>query len=119
MDEGILVSVKKMLGIEDCCDSFDNELMIHINSALSVLYQLGVPANSYAISLSNETWSDIFELDDTILNLIKTYIYAKVRLIFDPPTTSFVLDSLNSQIKEMEWRIYIDAGGGFDERDEC
>lgn len=117
MDDSILISVKKMLGVDYQCTEFDAELMMYINSAFSTFYQLGVESKKYAIESSDETWNDIFDLDPELLNLIKTCTYMKVRLIFDPPTTSFVLDALSSQIKEQEWRIYIDAGGGFDERD--
>lgn len=119
MDDSILVSVKKMLGIEQECVEFDFEIMMHINSAFTTFYQLGIEANYYGINASDETWANVFgDIDKNLLNLIKTCTYSKVRLAFDPPTTSFVLDALNNQIKEQEWRIYIATGGGFDDGNE-
>lgn len=119
MDDSILISVKKMLGIDRCCDSFDAELIMNINSVFSTFRQLGVDPLKYGIESSNETWADIFDVSPTLLSYIKTCTYMKVRLIFDPPTTSFVLDSLNAQIKEQEWRIHIEAEGGFDGRESA
>lgn len=115
MDESILISIKKMLGIDKCCDAFNEELVIFINSVFSTLYQIGFnPAKDYRIQGDDETWTDILDDDADLVDLIKPYIYMKVRLLFDPPTSSFVLTSLENQIKEYEWRIQTQSEGTFD-----
>lgn len=117
-EESILNTIKKMLGIDDDCQSFDQELIVFINSVFPTLYQIGVTeVEDFFITSFEQTWSDIDIYQPDMLNMIKSYIYMKVRMLFDPPTTSFVLESLNNQTKELEWRIYIESEGGFD--DEC
>lgn len=103
--ESILNSIKKLLGIEADYTHFDTDIVIHINTALMSLRQLGV-GSSQSMTIKNEldTWSSIFG-DTTDIEAIKTYIYLKVRIIFDPPTSSFVLDAMNRQITELEWRL--------------
>ena len=111
----ILVSIKKMLGIDPNCNAFDAELVMYINSVFPTLSQIGYqPADEFMIESEDSTWEDLVLEDVGIVNLIKTYVYAKVRMLFDPPTSSFVLESLNNQAKEMEWRIYVHSEGGFD-----
>lgn len=113
--ESILTSVKKMLGIAEDYTQFDPELIMFINMAFSVLTQLGVgPASGYLITSNSETWSDFLDSTkplDTRLEMVKTYIYMKVRLAFDPPTGS-VLDSFNRQISELEWRLNVAVDPG-------
>lgn len=110
--ESILLSIKKALGIEADLDIFDSDIIMHINTAFNVLNQLGVgPENGFSITGKNEIWSDFFP-DSPNLEAIKTYIYIKVRLVFDPPTSSFVLQSLNDTAKEYEWRLNVQAEGG-------
>lgn len=106
MTESILTSIKKLLGIEESYEHFDADIMIHINSALSTLFQVGVEsANGFRVTSKEQTWNDLF--DDKCLNLesIKTYIYLKVRLVFDPPASATVLDSMIRMSNELEWRI--------------
>ena len=86
MEESILTSVKKMLGPEEDYEHFDPDLIIHINSVLATLNQLGVgPDEGFSIEDKNAKWSD-FITDERLLNLVPTYVYLKVRLLFDPPT---------------------------------
>ena len=106
MDESILSSVKKMLGIDDSYTAFDMDIIIHINSVFVTLYELGVGDEPFSISDSSAIWSD-FIGDANDLNLIKTYMYLKVRLIFDPPTSSAALQAMQELCKEFEFRISI------------
>lgn len=107
MSENILESTKKILGIASDYDAFDLDVMTHINSALSTLNQLGLgPEEGFMIQDGEEEWGDLLE-DDMRLNSIKTYIYLKVRILFDPPSTSFVLTAMQEQIKELEWRLNV------------
>lgn len=119
MDDSILQSTKKYLGIDIACDSFDMDVMLHINSAFAVLYQIGVDsAKNARVEDASVTWVDIFANDEELLRLIKDYVFLRVRVIFDPPTSSFVLEAINKQIAEFEWRIKIEAEGTFDEVSE-
>lgn len=105
----ILDSIKQLLGIDVNDTSFDKELIIHINGALMILNQLGVgPEDGYLIVDKNNTW-DEFIGDRTDLEFIKTDIYLRVRLIFDPPQNSFLVKSIEELIKEYDWRIGINA----------
>ncbi|WKW86797.1 hypothetical protein SEA_CONLEY_11 [Gordonia phage Conley] len=107
MSESILDSTKKILGIGEDYDAFDIDVIMHINGALSTLHQLGLgPEEGFMITDSSEEWGDLLE-EDARLNSIKTYIYLKVRILFDPPSTSFVLSALQEQIKELEWRLNV------------
>ncbi len=108
--ESILTSIKKLLGIEaDYCD-FDADLIMHINSVLSILTQIGVgPSEGFIIEDDSATWSD-FLSDTELVNLaaVKSYIHLKVKLLFDMPSSS-VADQINKLISELEWRLYIIA----------
>lgn len=105
--DSILNSIKKMLGIEHSDETFDDDVKININSVLLGLNQIGVgDENGFFIKDSNDTWSDfIGERKD--IESVKTYVYLKVKLIFDPPPSSFVLDAMERQIREFEWRINV------------
>ena len=103
--DSILTSVKKMLGISEEYEHFDPDIIMHINSVFMVLTQLGVgPAEGFKIEDKAAVWSD-FILDTTMLEAVKSYMYLKVRLLFDPPLSSAVLDSMNRLISELEWRL--------------
>lgn len=107
MEPSILKSTKKILGVGEADTSFDVDIMLHINSVLSVLNQVGIgPANGYAIEDDTATW-DSFIGTDPRLNLVKTYLYLKVRLMFDPPGTSYAIDAMEKQIAEFEWRLNV------------
>jgi hypothetical protein len=105
--DSVLTSTKKNLGIEEAYTHFDNDLIMHINSVLMILNQLGIgPTDGFGITDKNDVWSDIIgERKD--LEAIKTYIYLKVRLVFDPPQTGYLVESINNQCKEFEWRLNI------------
>ena len=103
--ESILTSVKKQLGIAEDYKHFDSDLIISINSVFSVLNQLGVgPDEGYSITDKNDLWSDFLPAGKK-LELVKTYVYLKVKLIFDPPTSSAVMEAIKQNIAEQEWRI--------------
>jgi hypothetical protein len=103
----ILDSIKKLLGSDIDDHDFDTDVIVHINSAIMTLNQLGVGKDSFSISSNLETWKDFLGDDLSYLEAIKTYIYIKVKLVFDPPTSSFVLTSLDSQKNELEWRFKV------------
>lgn len=107
--DSILTSIKKLLGITEDCTDFDTDIVMHINSVFSVLTQLGVgPSKGFAIENDKDTW-DEFMSDNPKLNMVKTYVYQKVRLAFDPPTNSTVLASLERMIDELEFRLKVEA----------
>ena len=107
MEESILKTIKQLIGCPDDFEQFDMDLTIHINSAFATLTQLGVgPKEGYRITGADNTWSE-FEDDAQKLSLIKDYVYIKTRLLFDPPTTGSLMDSLKEELKEMKWRLYI------------
>lgn len=107
--DSILTSIKKMLGIEEDYNHFDPELIVMINSVFGVLFQLGVgPKDApYSIESEENTW-DEFMVGNQI-QTVKSYIFAKVKMQFDPPSSSFVLSSYQDLAKEFEWRCNVDA----------
>jgi hypothetical protein len=107
ISESILTSVKKMLGIEEEYTHFDTDLIIHINSVLSILTQIGIgPSVGFMITDKTATWQD-FIADEENLTLVKSYVFLKVKLLFDPPLSSSVLECYKTQINEYEWRLNI------------
>lgn len=105
--DSILTSVKKIIGISEEDESFDTDLIMHINSVLMILNQLGVgPEDGFSITDKSAVWTDVIG-DNKFIEATKTFVGLKVRLIFDPPTSSAVLDSINKTISELEWRINV------------
>jgi hypothetical protein len=105
MEESILKSTKKILGLADNYTPFDLDVITHINAAFSILDQLGVgPPGGFVIDDETELWSD-YTAPPNQLHLIKTYVFLKVRMLFDPPTTSFLIEATNNQLREYEWRL--------------
>lgn len=105
-ETSILKSIKKMLGIQLEENAFDNDIIIHINSVLASLVQMGIgPEEGYSIYSESETWSDFLN-DDKRLESVKTYVYLKVRIVFDPPASSTILEAFKQQIAEFEWRNF-------------
>lgn len=101
----ILTTIKKLLGIEEDYEQFDADVVIQINSAFMNLNQIGVgPDNVFSIEDKTSTWSDFLQ-DRTDLQAVKSFIYLKTRLTFDPPQSSYLLESIKEQIKELEWRL--------------
>lgn len=106
--ESILTSVKKMLGIVEEYDHFDADLIMHINSVLMILTQMGVgPSEGFAIEDDRDEWGDFLCEHDILVEAVKSYVYLKVRLIFDPPLSSAVVESIKQMISELEWRIHV------------
>ena len=107
--DSILTSIKKLLGITEDCTDFDADLIMHINSVLMILTQIGVgPAEGFAIKDKEDYWED-FLSDTTKFESVKSYVYMKVRLMFDPPSSSAVMESMNRMISELEWRLNVAA----------
>lgn len=104
-DDSILKSTKKVLGIEDTYTAFDVDIVMHINSVFSTLEQLGIgPVGGFYIEDATPTWSAFLGTDPR-LSSVKTYVYLRVRMLFDPPGTSYLIDSLEKQARELEWRL--------------
>lgn len=109
MNDGILDSTKKVLGIEADYEAFDQDIIMNINAAFMTLQQLGVgPEQGFAIAGEEETWSDFLQ-EGVCLSAVRQYIFIKTRLTFDPPTSSFVLEALERQVHELEWRLNVQA----------
>lgn len=107
--ESILTSIKAMLGITEQYTHFDAELIMHINSAFSILTQIGVgPSVGFSIQDSYATWTDFMETDAR-LEMVKTYMYQKVKFMFDPPDRSVIADAMKRQIDELEFRLSVAA----------
>lgn len=112
METSILTSIKKLLGIEEDYTHFDTDIVMHINSAFMSLNQLGVgPTAGFRIEDKEAEWSE-FVGERLDLESVKSYVYLKTRLVFDPPQTSFLIDAIKDQIKELEWRLNVQVEGG-------
>ena len=106
--ESILTSVKKMLGIQEDYEHFDDDIIMHINSTFLILNQLGVgPEEPFTVQDKTDAWDDF--VPEGQIELVKSYTYMRVRLLFDPPTSGFLLDSINKQIAEFEFRMNVQA----------
>lgn len=105
----ILTSIKKMLGITEEYEHFDTDIIIHINTAIATLTQLGIgPQQGFTVTDKDDIWSD-FISDDPRLEMVKSFIYLKVKLLFDPPASSVVVDAIKQSIQELEWRLVVTA----------
>lgn len=110
LEDSILKTIKKMLGIMDDYTEFDLDIITHINSVLSTLFQLGVgPEDGFMIESKEETWTDFFGSQKTFLNFVKSYVHLSVKLLFDPPSTSFTIAAFERQRDEFAWRISLYA----------
>lgn len=109
MEESILISIKKLLGLDKEYTVFDPDIIMHINSVFMILNQLGVgPSSGFRIEDDLKTWSE-FISDDDNLDAIKSYIHLKVKLLFDPPLNSAVIEAMKQTINELEWRLNVNA----------
>ena len=107
MTDSILDSTKKVLNLDADYTSFDQDIIMHINAAFSTLNQLGVgPQSGFMIEDNEAVWFD-FLAGDLRLNNVKTYVYLRVRMLFDPPTIGYLVDAMQKQIDELEWRINV------------
>lgn len=108
--DSILTSIKKLLGITKECTSFDPDLIIHINSVFLILQQLGVgPEEGFSITGEYETWDQFLPEGIKNLEAVKSFMHIKVRLLFDPPTSSAVMEAMNHMASEFEWRLNVAA----------
>jgi hypothetical protein len=107
MLDSILNTIKQMLGIPITDISFDQEVIVNINSVFMVLHQLGIGPSliPFEIQDNTETWTDFLSTEVAYYSAVKTYIYLKVKLVFDPAGTSFLLDAIQKEIVELEWRL--------------
>lgn len=109
-DDSILTSVKKALGIPSNYDHFDRDILLHLNTVMSILNQLGVgPEEGFIVEDDSTTWSDLFDgdIDTNKMMYVKSYVCLRVRLLFDPPTSSGAIDAMERQMRELEWRITV------------
>lgn len=106
-NESILLSIKKLLGITPEYTIFDTDIIIHINSVFTILNQLGIgPDEGYVITGANETWDDYVPKESRVrIESLKTFIYIKVKLVFDPPLSSVAVQNLKDTAAEYEWRL--------------
>lgn len=105
--DSILHDTKQVLGLEFDDDSFDLDVTLHINSVFMTLSQIGVgPRGGYQITNADNKWGE-FIGDDLNLNSVKSYVYLRLRLLFDPPTNSFLVESFQKQLNELEWRLSV------------
>lgn len=103
--DSILTSIKKLLGPEEAMESFDPDIIVHINTAFAKLYQLGVgPSTGFSITDKSSVWTDYIS-ESPVLEMVKTYVYLKTKLVFDPPASSVVIESMKQEAGELEWRI--------------
>lgn len=109
MNESVLNTIKKMLGLADDYDAFDTDIIVLINGALMVLSQLGVSSDSgVVITGSDEIWDDVVN-DPMKLEASKTYVFLRVKTVFDPPASGTVMDAYEQTMKELEWRLAVRA----------
>ena len=109
MNDSILTSIKKMLGITEDYEAFDPDIIMHINSVFVILNQLGVgPKNGFRISDKSTTWVEYLSQPYN-LDLVKSYMHIRVKMLFDPPMSSAVMEAMNRQITEFEWRLNVEV----------
>ena len=106
MSDVILESVKEDLGIPLTVDAFDSSLIRNINSVFMILTEFGIGERGFSLTSGDEEWSDYLK-DIDQLETVRTYVYLRVRMVFDPPTTSFVLQAFKDQIAELEFRLNV------------
>ena len=107
MQDSILMTIRKLVCGNPYADHFDTDLLVHINACFSILNQLGVgPENGFVVTDETQSWSS-YIADNYILNMVKTYVTLKVKKIFDPPLTSSVLEAMDKEISQLEWRLNV------------
>lgn len=109
MEESILATIKKLLGLEADYTPFDQDIIVLINGSFMTLHQLGIgPSDGFSIRDYSSKWSD-FVTNQVNLHGVQEYVYMKVRMVFDPPGNSFVMEALKQQCQELEWRMNVQA----------
>ena len=107
MQDSILMTIRKLVCGDPYADHFDTDLLIHINACFSILNQLGVgPESGFVVTDETQSWSS-YVADNRILNMVKTYVTLKVKKVFDPPLTSSVLEAMDKEISQLEWRLNV------------
>lgn len=114
MNESILTSIKKLLGIPEEYEAFDQDLIIHINTMLTRLYQVGVGVPNFSINDKSAKWED-FLVDESKYQQAKTYVYIRVRLLFDPPQSGAANEAFKETLRELEWLLFVDADNALEE----
>lgn len=114
ISDSILITIKKMIGLDSEFHAFDTDMIILINSCFSTLFQLGVGPQDQAFRISGDTenWSEFLD-DRTNIESVKEYIYLKCKVVFDPPVNSFVVTAFSERIKELEWRLNAEDDPGW------
>lgn len=107
MDDSILESIKKLLGLPPSYTNFDQDIIIHINTYLGVLNQMGVGKSGFYIEDDGATWEDFLDQHSASLHEVKTYVYLRVKMVFDPPSSSLVSEAMNKNIDELGWRLNV------------
>lgn len=117
--ESILNSIKKLLGISATCTDFDTDIILHINTVFMILNQLGVgPEKGFSIKDNQQVWSEFLINGETDLESIKTYVHLRVKLLFDPPLNSAIIDAIKESIRELEWRINVQVENKVEEEEQ-
>lgn len=107
MQDSILMTIRKLVCGNPYADHFDTDLLVHINACFSILNQLGVgPESGFVVTDETQSWSS-YVADNRTLNMVKTYVTLKVKKIFDPPLTSSVLEAMDKEISQLEWRLNV------------
>ena len=107
MDESILNTIKKLLGIDESYDAFDTDVIVNINTFLGVLNTLGVGVEGFTIEDDSATWGEFLAANAVPLNEAKTYLYLRVRQVFDPPASGVLGSAFEKQIEELGWRMMV------------
>lgn len=112
MIASILDSIKKVLGLDPSYTAFDEDVLMHINSVFSTLHELGVgPEDGFMIEDKTSEWADFIPSNNPLFSQVKSYMVLRVRLLFDPPVTSFAIESMQKQIDKLEWMMNVDREG--------
>lgn len=109
MEPSILNSIKKVLGVAESYTAFDRDILMHINATIFILNQLGVNPieDDFVVEDKATSWDDFLGTDDKVVTVVKTFMYLKVRLLFDPPATSFHIKAMEDQLNELAFRIQV------------
>ena len=111
MEDSILTSTKKILGMDEGYTAFDLDILTHINMVFTTLHDLGVgPDTGFMIEDKTKTWTEYTD-NELQRNAVRTYMFFRVKLAFDPPQTAHLVNALNEQIKELEWRLNVRREG--------
>ena len=106
MEESILLTIKKLLGISDDDTAFDEDVAVHINTVIMAMRQFGIGPDHFSITGDTETWSNLLGNSyNGDLEAVKTYLYLRVKKVFDPTGSSIVAEAMNQTISELEWRL--------------